>query len=410
MPPVLNSSELLTALNWLDTCQPEMVAHIERLCNINSGTQNLSGIAEVQRQLESLYQCLGGELSYHDSQPLSHVNDAGNLDLTPLGRTMVFSKHIAVRPRALLCIHCDTVYDQQHPFQACRWLDSQRLNGPGVIDAKGGLIVMLYALRALEQSRWAGKLGWQVIINPDEEIGSPGSGSLLRSLAQQADLGLLFEPSLPDGSMVSWRKGSGNFVFVVRGKAAHSGRAFHDGRNAIVALCQLLNQVNELNGRDPDITLNVGRISGGGALNIVPDLAIGRVNARVKSVEQAAWVQQQFQAITEIASNADGITVTLHGEFTSPPKPVDEGTLRLQSVIERCGTELGVPVAWQGSGGASDGNKFAAAGLSNIDSLGPAGGEIHSANEFLLVDSLVPRTKLAAATLLQLAANQTWYG
>jgi glutamate carboxypeptidase len=265
---------------------------------------------------------------------------------------------------------------------------------------------MLNALLAFEQSPLAQKVGWQVIINPDEELGSPGSSELLQAAATAADWGLLFEPTLPDGTLVSWRKGSGNFTFVVHGKAVHSGRDFAAGRNAVVAMSRLMTEIHALN-TDSEITYNVGRVSGGGALNIVPDLAIGRVNVRVRTVEQQQLVEREFQRLVTAANQADGIRVELFGSFTSPPKVLNERTGRLQQLIESCGAELGIPIKWQGSGGASDGNKFAAAGLPNIDSLGPMGGEIHSSREFLLVDSLVPRTQLVTAVLGQLAAGFT---
>lgn len=399
LPPAI-----LPQLDWLRSRQQPMVDLVLELCNLNSGTLNVMGLARVGEVLCREFAALGGELRCVDVPPLEKINDAGAAEQAPLGQAIVISKRSELRPRLLLCIHMDTVYDLDHPFQQCRFLDEQRLNGPGVADAKGGLVVMLNALLAFEQSPLAQNVGWQVIINPDEELGSPGSGQLLHAAAQSADWGLLFEPTLPDGTLVSWRKGSGNFTFVVHGKAVHSGRDFAAGRNAVVAMSRLMTEIHALN-TDPEITYNVGRVSGGGALNIVPDLAIGRVNVRVRTVEQQQQVEREFQRLVTAANAADGIRVESFGSFTSPPKILDERTGKLQQLITTCGAELGIPIKWQGSGGASDGNKFAAAGLPNIDSLGPMGGEIHSSREFLLVDSLVPRTQLVTAVMGQLAAE-----
>jgi glutamate carboxypeptidase len=298
----------------------------------------------------------------------------------------------------------DTVYGPQHPFQKCVMQDDGRLNGPGVADAKGGLVVMLYALQVLEQSAAASKIGWEVIINPDEEFGSPASNNFLRKRAREADWGMLFEPTLPDGTLVSWRKGVGNFVFVVHGVSAHSGRAFENGRNAIVTLCRLLNSIHELN-IDPEVTYNVGRVEGGGPLNMVPNLAIGRVNVRVKTVAQEKVVLENFERIKAGVESQDGISVDMHGSFTSPPKELDIRSQQLQSRIERCGNELGLEIKWRGTGGASDGNKFSAAGLPNIDTFGPRGGDIHSSDEYLIVESLAERAKLAALVLLDIAES-----
>jgi glutamate carboxypeptidase len=167
-------------------------------------------------------------------------------------------------------------------------------------------------------------------------------------------------------------------------------------------MSRLMTEIHALN-TDPEITYNVGRVSGGGALNIVPDLAIGRVNVRIRTTAQQELVEREFRRLVETVNQTDGIRVEMEGSFTSPPKTLDQRTESLQRLIEQCGLSLGIPIKWQGSGGASDGNKFAAAGLPNIDSLGPMGGEIHSSREYLLVESLVPRTQLVTAVLAQLA-------
>lgn len=399
---ISNSPDDWHALNWLDSRGAVMEQLILELCNQNSGTLNVAGVQRVAEILAREFTATGGEIEWHSVQPYTTLDDSGKTLDQALGRMLVITKRPELRPRVLLCIHMDTVYDLHHPFQACRRQEGNRLNGPGVADAKGGAVVMLNALLALERSPAAEKIGWQVILNPDEELGSPGSSPRLQAAAELAQWGLLFEPSLPGGTLVSWRKGSGNFNFVVKGKSVHAGRDFSAGRNAVTAMCRLMNEIDRLN-VDPDVTLNVGRVSGGGALNIVPDLAIGRVNVRVRTVDQQHAVESQLANLVAAANRADGIQVNMMGTFTSPPKGLDPKTEALQALIERCGQELGQTIQWQGSGGASDGNKFAAAGLPNIDSLGPIGGEIHSDREFMQLDSLVPRAKLAARILQRLA-------
>ncbi len=396
--------ELLKHLERLENRQEEMLATITRLCDINSGTLNLPGVERVSQELVKLFEPLGGDLQLIDTAPWSVVGDGGKRTDQALGKIIHIIKHPEASGKVMLCIHCDTVYGIGDSFQKCRMTAGGQLNGPGVADAKGGLIVMLEALKTLESSPLAGQIGWEVIINPDEEIGSPGSGSFLRSRAGECDFGMLFEPALPGGGLVSWRKGTGNFTFVVRGQSAHSGRDFAAGRNAIVALARLLDEIDQLN-IEPDVTYNVGRITGGGAVNIVPDLAVGRVNVRVVNLEQQSGVEIDFADLVEKYNQLDGISVEISGGFTSPPKPLEDNVKPLQHRITRCAQILDIDIDWQGTGGACDGNKFASAGLPNIDTLGPCGGHIHSSNEFLIPGSLIPRTKLASLILLAYASE-----
>ena len=390
---------VIESLNWLDDKQDSMLNLIVELCDINSGTYNLPGIEKVRDRLIEEFSTLGGELKVVDSQPWMTVDDQGHSEEGKSGPILHVTKWPDAETKVMLCIHMDTVYGADHHFQKCVTKDDGTVNGPGVIDAKGGVVVMLNAIRTLEASPLSGKVGWEVILNADEEIGSRGSDQFIRSRAPHCDAGLLFEPSLPDGTLVSWRKGSGNFAFIVRGKSAHTGRDFAKGRNALAALSRLCVEIDELN-TDPDITFNVGRINGGGALNAVPDLAVGRVNVRVVDTDQQKMVQEKFAGLVEKYNELDGISVEMNGEFSSPPKPIDEGVRQMQSRIESCGQQLGMEIKWRGTGGASDGNRFAAAGLPNIDTLGPRGDHIHSDQEFLIPESLVPRAKLAALVLM----------
>ena len=395
-------NELLEHLSVLDDQNEPMLDLVVELCNVNSGTFNLEGLAQVNQRLKTAFECLGGEIKTVDSKPMTKVDESGNTVQQPIGQMLHVSKWPDAKKKILLCIHMDTVYPKDHDFQKCVTMDNGHINGPGVADAKGGIVVMLHALKALEASPLAGKIGWEVLLNADEEIGSPGSIHAIKEIAPRCDFGLLFEPALPDGTLVSWRKGSGNFSFVVRGKAAHAGREFDKGRNAIVAVSRLIDEIAKFN-VDPEVTYNAGRISGGGPLNVVPDLAIGRVNVRVKTVEQQAEVESQFARLVESFNKLDGISVEMSGGFSSPPKPLCSESEKLQKRIESAGQTLGLNVAWRGTGGASDGNKFAAAGLPNIDTLGPCGGDIHSSNEYLIPESLVPRAKLSGLILLSFA-------
>lgn len=397
-------NDLLSYLEILDDRDDAMLAQVIELCDINSGTRNLNGLAEVKNKLAGYFESLGGTLRLVDSDSDPILNNQGQEIDSPLGQSI----HIVKRPEAskkvLLCIHMDTVYDIDNPFQKCVRMEDGTINGPGVADAKGGIVVMLHALQALEASPLANNIGWEVLLNPDEEIGSPGSRHLIDAISPGCDFGLLFEPALADNKLVSWRKGSGNFSLLVRGKSAHAGRAFADGRNAIIRAAEVAAAVDALN-VNPEITFNVASIDGGSAMNVVPDVGIVRFNVRVKTDDEQRLVEDQIQSLVARFDDHEDYSVAMHGDFRSPPKPITPPMQRLMDRIGRCGNELGIPIEWQGTGGASDGNKFAAAGLPNIDSLGPCGGRIHSDQEFLIPESLVPRAKLAALILMSYAAE-----
>ena len=396
-------------LEWLDSQHDEMCEQVIAWCNVNSGTHNLAGVAKMAELLRVAFGVLGGTFEEVPVPPVESIGSRGQLARTELGPILRLTKRRDTDPggrkRVLLNIHRDTVYSVDHPFQTCTRLDATTLRGPGVADAKGGLVVMLAALRALERSPFAERIAWEVLINADEEIGSPGSAGELTRAARENDLGLLFEPALSDGSLVSRRRGTGNFTIIVRGRSAHAGRDFSHGRSAIVALANIVQRLHALNDAMPGVTVNVGKIEGGGAVNVVPDLGIARVNVRTTVPEDEAMIIAEIRKVVSATGDMDGITAELHGGITSAPKLPDDRTRRLMDLIESCGHDLRIPIAWHESGGASDGNKLAAAGLPNIDTLGPRGGSIHSPDEYLLLDSLTERAKLTAMVLMKLAVQ-----
>jgi len=373
---------------------------VERWSNINSYSHNLAGLAELSHLLKTEWKPLGDveeiPVGFQES-----IDSRGSVQRRPLGRALRIRQRSDAPLRAFLCIHMDTVYPPEDGFTAVTEVDANKLRGPGVSDAKGGLAVMLVAVEAMERSSWAKKIGWEVLINPDEEIGSPGSAPLFDEAAAGNHVGLLFEPTLPDGSLVSERGGSGSYAVVVHGRSAHAGRDPHLGRNAIHAMAKTVVRLSELT--SDSVTINVGNVQGGGPVNVVPDLAICRFNVRARTPADQKHVQEAISQVIHEADGQDGIHVELHGGFHRPPKPLDDGARGLQKIIEHAAHELGLSVAWRYSGGVSDGNQLAAAGLPNIDSLGPRGGNIHSHEEFLLVDSLTERAKLAYMVLQSIA-------
>jgi glutamate carboxypeptidase len=393
-------------LDWLDGEADAMAALVEAWAGIGSGSDDLPGLERMADALEGAFAPLGAAAERLPLAPVVAIGADGEPKEMRHGDLLRFVRRPDVPRQVLLAIHYDTVYGADHPFRHCRRLGPDVLNGPGVADAKGGIAVMLYALAALERSPFAGGVGWRVVLNPDEETGSLASAPLLAGTARGAEFGMLFEPALEDGTMAAARKGSGSFTLVVRGRAAHAGRDFACGRNALTALAAAVGDIDALNGRRPGVTFNPGRIDGGGPVNVVPELALLRLNVRVVDPADAAWAAAELETVAGRLRARDGIRAELHGGFNRPPKPCDPATRRLMDWVGRIGADLGMAVGWRDTGGCCDGNNLAAAGLANIDTLGVRGGAIHSADEFVRLDSLVERAKLSAAMLMRVGAGE----
>jgi glutamate carboxypeptidase len=298
----------------------------------------------------------------------------------------------------------DTVFGADHAFQETRWLEDGVLNGPGVADMKGGLAVMLAALKAVETSRGAERIGYEVVINSDEEVGSPASAALLAEAAAGKHAALTYEPAaLPDGTLAGARPGSGNFSFVVRGRSAHAGRNPEDGRNAVVAASELALRLAM--SKTPGLSINPAKIDGGGPNNVVPDLAILRVNMRPRTTDDQEIAGRLIaKALDETAKQHD-VYIEAHGGFGRPPKPLTPEAEALFKLVKKAGADLGQEIGWEPSGGVCDGNNIAACGVPVVDTMGVRGGKIHSMEEFLIVDSLAERAALSALTILRLAAE-----
>ncbi|MEH6577635.1 MAG: hydrolase [Amphritea sp.] len=397
-------------LEWLDNQYDDMLAKTIALAEINSGSLNADGVNRVREMLTDYCQVLDGEIEVIPVAPYEHLGADGDMQSFPLGDALRIRKRPEAPLQIFFCGHMDTVFAIDHAFQQVRWLDDETLNGPGVADLKGGILVMLKALQALERTPWADQVGWEILFNPDEEIGSPGSAPLIADAAKRVHLGMIYEPCFADGNLAGERKGSGNFSVKVRGKAAHAGREHHLGRNAVRAMCDFVVALDDLNGQRPGVTINPGLIEGGGAVNIVPDLCIHRFNIRLVDPADEHWCLDKLDAILTEINNRDGISIELFGGFGRKPKVLSGANKKLFELAKECGQSLGMDLQWLPTGGCCDGNNLAAAGIPNIDTLGVQGGLIHSSDEYLKVNSLTERAKLSALMLMKLATsdNLSW--
>ncbi|TCP36747.1 hydrolase [Sphingomonas sp. BK235] len=387
------------AIERLDAAR--MLARVERWAAINSGTRHLAGCAAMADALADAFADLPGTVTLVDPAAAESVAADGSVTALEHGRHLRVTVRPEARVQLLLTGHLDTVYPVDHPFQTLTWCEPGVLNGPGVADMKGGLALMLEALLAVEAS--GADLGYEVIVNSDEETGSFSSAALLADAARGKVAALTYEPALPDGTLAGARGGTGNFSIVVRGRAAHAGRNPGDGRNAIVAASALALRLHAA--RTPRLAVNPARIDGGGPNNVVPDLAVLRVNFRPADAAEIARAQALVaQAAAEVAAVHE-VEVTVHGGFNRPPKPIDPGAARLFALVRDSGAALGQPIAWRDTGGVCDGNNIAACGVPVVDTMGARGGAIHSADEFLIVDSLHERAALSAVTMLRIAGG-----
>ena len=369
---------------------------------INSGSRNLGGLERMADLLVDAFAALPGLLRLENPALVRAVDAGGRPTETRHGRHL----HLTVRPTApiqlLLTGHMDTVYGLDHPFQETRWIEDGVLGGPGVADMKGGLAVMLAALKAVEGSPTADRIGYEVVINSDEEVGSPASAALLARAAEGKRAALTYEPAaLPDGTLAGARPGSGNFSFIVRGRSAHAGRNPEDGRNALIAAADLALRLEK--SKYPGLNVNPARIDGGGPNNVVPDLAILRVNLRPATPEDELRAKTLIESTVATVAAEHDVAIEIHGSFGRPPKPMTPEAEALFTLVKQAGTDLGQSIAWQATGGVCDGNNIAACGVPVVDTMGVRGGKIHSAEEYLIVDSLKERAALSALTILRLA-------
>jgi len=390
----LSLDALKSHIEPLQQRQDAMLNRIIAWAETNSGSHHAAGLDRMYDLLAEAYGELGPE-------PVA---------LTDLKGTSGKALHMRCRPEAPLRIffsgHYDTVYGEDNPFQTVTDRGDGTINGPGVADMKGGLVLMLEVLRVLESYPGKDALGWELLIAPDEETGSIGTDGFLKQGAERNHLGLLFEPALPGGVYSRARPGSATYKLTCKGLAAHVGRNYAEGRNALLALLDCSQQIQAMADAMPGVICNLGKIQGGGPLNVVPDYGEAFFNIRVPRMEDAEALPGKIQEIAEQVSLARDVELVANGAFTRLPKEITPAIEQIFDGLKTCAQELNLELDWRDTGGCCDGNNLGAAGLPVMDSLGVRGGSLHSSSEFLEVDSLVERSQLAALYVLGLASGE----
>lgn len=375
---------------WLEGHEREAITFLETLVNQDSGTYDRAGVNQVADLLARAYEDRGFSV--------------GRIQQTEYGDHVLASHGSTGAARSLLCIgHMDTVYPagtaMSRPFR----IEGTRATGPGVVDMKGGLTVLLFALHALAETESPAFRGTRlsILLNSDEEVGSPSSRQVISDLASRHDAAIVLEPARPGGECVIGRKGVGHFRAEVFGRQAHAGSQPELGVNAIWELAHKVCAIQALNDQVRGTTLNVGVIRGGERSNVVPDYACADVDLRIWSLEEADRIIRAFQDIAA-KSTVIGASGKITGDVSTPPWPTNDGTRRMLGLLQEAGSQLGIEVKGVTTGGGSDGSRTAQH-TPTLDGLGPVGSHLHSPEEYLELPSLRERAALLALFI------ETWY-
>ncbi len=415
-PSLLHGAELIEAnltddeialADWLAPQEQEMVDLLEKITNINSGSLNKAGVSEIAGIFSGELRELGFTISSLPGERIEMPSCPGS-DYSIDVADHVLAKKPGSGARLLLMGHLDTVFPPDAPFQEFR-REGDVVYGPGVADMKGGLVVMLYTLKALAQSGDLDDMAVSVLLNSDEEVGSLSSRKFLEREAREHDYGLVYESSGLN-TLVRERKGLGQARFVINGLASHAGGAHQQGRSAIKELAYKIVEIENMTDYESGVTVNVGVVSGGEARNTIAPCAEGFVDLRYPTPEQGEEARQDFEQIfSQVYSypvDSGELTTNSWVNLHRPPKiPTEESDYLLEKT-RAIGRMLGQLFGVTDSGGGTDGSLTQAVGLPTLDSLGVAGLGAHSNREEASVSSLVKRAQLSAVLMRRLSLEQ----
>ena len=395
----LNSQELTSLHRDLEHRFSRTIACLTEWSSLNTYSLQADAILSFVHKIKKDYDYLYDEADLITPPSLKEFQLNGQFSELQCGPFLHLKKRSHLSKRVLLCIHSDTVFSPENPFQSIQnQIDNTWLNGPGVADAKGGLFLALESLAAFEKLASSQDIGWDFLLVSDEEIGSPASSDLTRSLAKNASLGLVFEPALPHGNLVSSRPGSWVFNVHAKGKAAHAGRELEKGENAITALIYLLKLLDEeranIGGQ-----MNIGLIQGGTVVNQVPDSAVCQINIRAETRHSLQSAQKKVRQLVNSLCVKEKVIFDLHTQCLRPPKEVSPACLSYYKHYKKIAKEFGIPINWEASFGVSDANFMADEGLPTLDTLGPIGRCLHSSDEAAFLPSFLDRSKILCCLL-----------
>ena len=304
-------------------------------------------------------------------------------------------------PGILVLSHMDTV----HPIgtlagKLAYRREGDRVYGPGIYDMKGGLMLAVAAFRRIAQAGRRTKLPITFLLTPDEELSSPASRSVIEREARGQRYVLVTEPARHGGKIVTERKGIGVFVIRTSGRPAHAGGDPDKGRNAVVAMAEIVLAINALNDPARGITTNVGLIAGGTARNTVAEECMIEVDLRFCDQTSAGEMEARIKALK---SSRPDIETTVTGKITRPPFVRGRGVDLVFDKAAAIAKEIGFKLESAARvGGGSDGNFTVAMGIPTLDGLGVDGDGAHTNHEYMLFSSIEPRTRLLQGLMEQL--------
>lgn len=382
-------------VNFLNSTQADFLADLAALVNLDCGTENKAGVDRAGAWIRERCLVWGWEVEHF---PLTDYGDCWLARLRGRGTG-----------RIMLIGHLDTVYPDGTAASRPMRFDGPKILGPGTCDMKGGLLVGMYAMRALQVNGFDDFAELLFFFNSEEEMGSPVSRSLFSPVAQQMDAVLVLESARMNGDIVSARKGAGVYYVTVTGKAAHAGVEPEKGANAILEMAHQVIAFQKLNGAAPGVTANVGVISGGVKHNVVPDEAMLEVDVRAIDLAGVAAVRHAVAQLNN-ATTVPGTQVQIQGGFTYFPMAKNRAIAFLVQLAQESAQELGFAVKDAATGGASDANQMAALEVPVLDGLGPVGGLDHGPDEYIEQESIVPRTALLAGLIQRILARREELG
>jgi glutamate carboxypeptidase len=381
----VTDTELERLREFMNGALPSFLADLERLVNIDCGSYTKAGVDEVGRWFAEQMSELGARVMEHTNEPLGDTLVAELAGPSDGGGHALLERPYAVR--------------------------NGRAYGPGVNDMKAGLLAGIYALRAvralataqagraLQTTDWLPFSKLTFVGNPDEEIGSPVSTSVIRDVAASADVCFVMESARANGDIVSARKGIADFIVSIEGRAAHAGVEPEKGRSAILEAAHKTLALTALNGRWPGVTINVGVVSGGSRPNVIAEHCELEIDLRAPNMADMEAAESEIMDICMRATVPDVVTVVNRRHWWRPMEKTD-ATAALAVSAEEIAGRLGFELHDAATGGASDANTVSGMGVPTLDGLGPVGGDDHAPGEYTEIDSIVPRTVLLAALLL----------
>jgi glutamate carboxypeptidase len=386
--PTPSSAEAMRRLAYFSERRDAIVSTVRELVEIESPSDNKAAADRLAEVIAERFSQLGGEIRFHRAQ------DFGNhLQVNFGGKS--------AKP-VLLLGHYDTVYPLGTLASMPCSVVGNKLTGPGVLDMKSGIALMLHAIAGLQQwdkqeSRGELPRPINILLVSDEEVGSDSSRKITQALAKRAASVLVLEPSYGrDGAVKTARKGVGEYLVKVTGKASHAGLDFEKGVNAILELARQIEKISGFTELRRGLTVNVGVVSGGSRTNVVPAEATVQVDVRIARMKDAAGIDRKMRNLRPFNRKCK---IEVMGGINRPPMERTAGVAELYAQAKAIARDLGQKLGEAAVGGGSDGNFTSALGIPTLDGLGAVGDGAHATHEHVLISELPRRAALIAGLI-----------